>query len=66
MLGTGGENTDLGAHFLGFGAGLLLGAAAGRLAERGLLPGRRAEAALLALAFAALPAAWGLAFLLKG
>jgi len=66
MLGTGGENTDLGAHFLGFGAGLLLGAAAGRLAERGLLPGRRAEAALLALAFAALPAAWGLAFLLNG
>lgn len=63
MLGTGGENTDLGAHFLGFGAGLVLGAIAGHMAERGRLPGPRLDAVLLAAAFAAFPAAWALALL---
>ena len=34
LLGSGGENTDLGAHLLGFATGILLGLPAGRLLGR--------------------------------
>jgi len=49
LLGSGGENTDLGAHLLGFAAGILLGLPAGRLLGRHGRPGPRLNA-LLALA----------------
>lgn len=58
MLGSGGENTDLGAHLAGFGIGVGLGLAAGAAMGRfGLVP-RRAARILGAAAVLALPAAW--------
>jgi Rhomboid family. len=58
--GTGGENTDVAAHFTGFGAGVLLGALVGRL-RRDLLakPALQLAAGGLALVVPAL--AWSIA-----
>ncbi|MBI1920980.1 MAG: rhomboid family intramembrane serine protease [Geobacter sp.] len=58
LLGTEGENTDLGAHLFGFLFGTVLGLVAEWLVGRHGLPGRRVNA-LLALASAVLVlAAW--------
>lgn len=63
MLGAGGENTDLGAHLFGFGAGLLLGAAAWELTRRYGRPGKTmswmAGVASAALPLGAWVMAWG-------
>lgn len=62
MLGSGGENTDLGAHLFGFVNGLLLGLLAGTLTRRKGRPGPylRTAAALLAVLLPVLAwiAAW--------
>lgn len=58
MLGTSGENTDIGAHLFGFVFGILFGLAAAFLVERRGRPGARANA-LLAFGAAAVPiVAW--------
>ena len=58
MLGTEGENTDIGAHLFGFLFGIILGLAVECLVERFGRPGPRGNA-LLALCSAAVPvAAW--------
>lgn len=62
-LGSGGEHTDLGAHLLGFGVGVILGLAAGAAVGRfGLVP-RRVARVLGGLAVVLLPAAWVWAWL---
>lgn len=62
MLGTGGENTDLGAHIFGFLVGVPLGVAAGRATNRMGMPGRALDAGLLVTALALPVLAWMLAF----
>jgi membrane associated rhomboid family serine protease len=58
MLGTSGENTDIGAHFFGFVFGLFFGLAAAFFVERRGRPGSRGNF-LLALGAAAVPVvAW--------
>lgn len=57
--GTGGENTDVAAHFTGFGAGVALGALSGRLPER--LLGLTTQLASAAITAALLVLAWHLA-----
>ncbi|MHC1696778.1 MAG: rhomboid family intramembrane serine protease [Geobacteraceae bacterium] len=58
MLGTEGENTDIGAHLFGFVFGILFGLAGGFLVERLGRPGTRGNV-LLALGAAAVPlVAW--------
>lgn len=57
--GTGGENTDVAAHFTGFGCGALLGMVAARVPRAQLRPGLQGIAAGLALALVGL--AWALA-----
>lgn len=58
--GTGGENTDVAAHFTGFGAGVLLGALAGRLPrDRLARPALQLAAGALALALPVI--AWAVA-----
>jgi len=58
MLGTEGENTDLGAHLFGFVFGALLGLAAGYLTDRFGYPGRRGRAFLVLVAAMTPVAAW--------
>ncbi len=62
-LGSGGENTDLGAHLFGFGAGLALGMGAGLVVRRcgalGPKAGHVLLAATLALPVASWIVAWG-------
>ena len=62
MLGTGGENTDLGAHIFGFLVGVPLGVAAGRVMSRLGAPGRSLDAGLLLTALGLPVLAWILAF----
>lgn len=58
MLGTEGDNTDLGAHLFGFACGAPLGLVAGYLTDRLGYPGRRGNV-LLACAAALVPVvAW--------
>ena len=61
FLGTGGENTDLGAHLFGFVSGLLLGLAAGYLLQRGVRPGRLAKGSAALAGSATVIAAWWVA-----
>lgn len=61
MLGSGGENTDLGAHLFGFVAGVVMGLPGGLLALRRGRPGRVAGGVLLAVAVCLPVAAWVLA-----
>ena len=58
MLGSD-PRSDLGAHFLGFVAGIVLGAAVGRVAPAGVGPGM--QRALGAAVLAVMLAAWALA-----
>jgi len=58
MLGSAGENTDLGAHLMGFAAGLILGLGAGLGLERLGPPSAALGRGLGLLALALLPAAW--------
>ncbi len=58
LLGTEGKNTDLGAHFFGFIAGILLGLAAEYLTQKYRRPGRILNAALSMLCAATIAAAW--------
>ena len=58
--GTGGENTDVMAHFTGFGAGVVLGALAGRL-PRETISGPAVQAGAGALALGLPVLAWWLA-----
>ena len=62
MLGSG-EDTDLGAHLFGLASGTLLGLGAGWAATRFGLPGKRADAWLLAAALAIPAGAWAIAWL---
>lgn len=62
MLGTGGENTDLGAHIFGFLVGVPLGVAAGRALSSHGAPGRALDAGLLVTALSLPVLAWMLAF----
>lgn len=58
MLGSGGENTDLGAHLFGFAAGVPMGVCSGWLLRRfGGVP-RALSGVLAAVAVAVLPCAW--------
>jgi hypothetical protein len=58
MLGTEGENTDLGGHLFGFAAGLLFGVPTGyRLARCGR-PGSWANALLALACMAVVGSAW--------
>mgnify|MGYP006283901921 CR=1 FL=1 len=61
ILGTGGENTDVGAHFSGFFVGLLLGFPAGLYNLRYGLPALKASLGMGAAACALVAAAWGMA-----
>lgn len=65
MLGTGGERTDVGAHVLGFGAGLLVGIAAGKV-NAGFMHSSRAQLAMGGLAVFLLTAAWAAALTFAG
>jgi membrane associated rhomboid family serine protease len=66
ILGTEGENTDIGAHLFGFVFGAVFGLVAEYLVERFGRPGPR-SAFLLALCSAALPvAAWWAALVFRG
>ncbi len=58
LLGTEGKNTDLGAHFFGFLAGIALGLAAEYLTQRYRRPGRITNAALSLLCAATVTVAW--------
>lgn len=58
LLGSEGENTDLGAHLFGFAAGLALGLPTGRLLARYGRPGARLNALLAGAALALVGAAW--------
>ncbi len=62
MLGTAGERTDIWAHFLGFGAGLILGALTGLAALAGRSPGPRANVLAGLASAGALVLAWLWAF----
>ena len=61
LLGTGGHNTDLGAHLCGFAVGLLLGLPAGWLLARRGRPGRLVNALLAFTALVAVAGSWALA-----
>jgi membrane associated rhomboid family serine protease len=58
FTGTGGENTDLGAHLLGFCAGFVGGLALARWATLALLRNRRLQAGCAAIVLIAVVAAW--------
>jgi membrane associated rhomboid family serine protease len=58
LLGTEGENTDLGAHLFGFVFGILLGLMAEFLMERSGRPGRLIQFLLSALCLMAVVVAW--------
>lgn len=58
ILGTEGENTDLGAHFFGFLFGILLGLSTGYLLERYGRPATTTNRLLSLLSAATLAAAW--------
>lgn len=62
MLGSTGENTDLGAHLTGFAAGLVLGLATGTL-KHATEPSVRLQWMMGVAALALLPAAWAWAWL---
>ncbi len=62
MLGAGGENTDLGAHLLGFVMGVLLGLMTGWVEARFGRPGNRLDAWLLGVALAIPSVAWAAAY----
>lgn len=64
LLGTGGENTDLGAHLFGFGFGFLLGVGTEKLTGRRGRPGRRANILLALSAVAVICGAWSAALAL--
>lgn len=61
-LGSGGENTDLGAHLFGFGVGLALGVGAGLVVRRVGPLGYRTGHVLLAATLALPVASWILAW----
>ena len=61
LLGSGGENTDLGAHILGFCSGLGLGCAVGWCTKNDLLPTRKGNQLLGLLALGSVIWAWYLA-----
>lgn len=61
ILGTGGGNTDVGAHFCGFFAGLFLGVPAGLYQLRYGIPSLRFSLGLGMAACALLAISWGLA-----
>lgn len=61
ILGTGGENTDVGAHFCGFFVGLFLGFPAGLYKIKHGIPGIKPSLGLGALACALVAIAWILA-----
>lgn len=61
MLGTGGENTDLGAHLFGFVSGLALGFLLGGLEARFGRPGRQLDHVALVAGFGILALGWALA-----
>jgi membrane associated rhomboid family serine protease len=63
LLGTGGENTDLGAHLFGFASGFGLGWSTGHLLKRYGRPGRRLNALLALVGAAAVISAWAAAAL---
>ncbi|MCC6984154.1 MAG: rhomboid family intramembrane serine protease [Bauldia sp.] len=65
FLGVSGERTDIGAHFLGFAAGVAIGGAIALLGER-VPRGRGAQAAYGAAALGLFALAWGLAFAARG
>jgi rhomboid protease GluP len=58
LLGTEGKNTDLGAHFSGFAAGIVLGLAAEYLAGKYGRPGRIMNASLSILCAMTVAVAW--------
>ena len=62
MLGSGGENTDLGAHLFGFGVGLALGLPSGLAWGTRRPPGTGVQAAAFVLSLAALAGSWVWAF----
>ncbi len=64
MLGSGGERTDLGAHFWGFVSGLMLGLPAGKMIKRnGNLPGWL-HGMLIAITSVTVISAWVMAFIM--
>jgi len=63
LLGTAGENTDIGAHLFGFASGFGLGWVAGRLRKRYGRPGKRLNALLALGSAAAILGAWAAAIL---
>jgi hypothetical protein len=58
ILGTEGENTDLGAHFFGFLFGILLGLSTGYLLDRYGRPSNVSNWLLSLLSAAAVSASW--------
>jgi membrane associated rhomboid family serine protease len=58
LLGTGGKNTDLGAHLFGFAAGLVLGLAIALARRRDLLPRRGGNTLCGWLSLAVVASAW--------
>ncbi len=64
FLGTGGERTDIGAHFAGFAVGVAGGVALHLAGER-LPAGRRAQYACGAAAIALFGVTWGLALTIR-
>jgi membrane associated rhomboid family serine protease len=61
LLGTEGQQTDLGAHLFGFLSGFVLGLLAEKLLERRGRPGRRLNALLASACALLVVAAWGAA-----
>jgi len=61
LLGTGGENTDLGAHLFGFGFGLLLGVLSGNWLSHHGRPTENGNRVLAILVGFGLLLSWGLA-----
>jgi membrane associated rhomboid family serine protease len=61
LLGTAGENTDIGAHLFGFASGFGFGWGAGHLLKRYGRPGRRLNTLLALGSAAAVIAAWAAA-----